>query len=56
MKYEAYKTMFGNWRWRLKARNGEIVASGERYSRRIDCLRAIALLKATNSRTPIVML
>lgn len=28
-----------DWRWRLKAGNGEIVASGEGYTRREDALR-----------------
>ena len=28
------------WRWRLKGANGEIVAQGEAYSRKADCLRA----------------
>lgn len=35
------------WRWRLKARNGCIIAdSSEAYTRRIDCLRAIATVRA----------
>ena len=25
-KYELYKSRAGKWRWRLKARNGEIIA------------------------------
>lgn len=25
-KYELYKSKAGKWRWRLKARNGEIIA------------------------------
>jgi uncharacterized protein YegP (UPF0339 family) len=31
----------GEWYWRLRARNGRIVAvGGEGYTRRNDCLRA----------------
>ena len=29
------------YRWRLFAANGEIVAQGEGYTRRADCLRAV---------------
>lgn len=37
MKIEIYKDDNGEWRWRLKARNGRIVAdSGEGYRRKID--------------------
>lgn len=34
---EVYKADDG-WRWRAKAGNGEIVASGESYERRADLL------------------
>lgn len=30
------------WRWRVKAANGEIVASGEGYTRREDAVRGFA--------------
>lgn len=33
------------WRWRLYARNGEIIASGEGFTRRKDALRAVAAVK-----------
>jgi uncharacterized protein YegP (UPF0339 family) len=31
-KFEIYQSKSGGFRWRLKARNGEIVAQGEEYS------------------------
>jgi len=35
-----YRDKAGEWRWRLKATNGRIVAdSGEGYQRLRDCLR-----------------
>jgi len=43
----------GEWRWRLRATNGEIIASGEGYHSRQDCEHAIALVKSTNSMTPV---
>jgi len=36
------------WSWNLKARNGEIIAQGESYSRRIDAVRAIELVQASS--------
>ena len=37
----------GDYRWRIRHRNGRIMAdSGEGYRRRSSCLKAIATLKA----------
>lgn len=33
-KYEIYRDVSGEFRWRLKAANGKIVASGEGYKTR----------------------
>ena len=41
------------WRWRLKAANHEIIASGESYVNQSDCDHAIDLVKATNANTPV---
>lgn len=61
MKFEIYKTANalalaaqGGWRWRLKAANGEIIASGESYVSKGDCLRAITLVASTTGNTEIV--
>lgn len=35
----------GCWRWRALGNNHEIVASGEAYFNKIDCLHAISLLQ-----------
>jgi uncharacterized protein YegP (UPF0339 family) len=43
----------GKWRWRLKAANHEIIAVGEGYANKRDCLHAIGLLKGTNASTPV---
>ncbi|MBL4882923.1 MAG: DUF1508 domain-containing protein [Planctomycetaceae bacterium] len=46
MVYEVYKDRANEWRWRLKARNGAIIAdSGEGYKNKSDCLAAIELVK-----------
>ncbi len=41
-KFEYYKDAKGEWRWRLKASNGRIVASGEGYKTRAGVLNGIA--------------
>jgi uncharacterized protein YegP (UPF0339 family) len=41
MKFEIYEDKKDEWRWRLKASNGKIVAVGESYKRKRDANRAI---------------
>ena len=53
MKFTIYKTRTRLWRWRLRARNGEIIAHGESYKRRKDCFKAIYLVRATDATTTI---
>ena len=42
--YEIYKDGSDEWRWRIKAGNSEIVASGEGYKNKGDMLKAIELV------------
>ena len=42
-KFEVYPAADG-YRWRLKAANGRIVATGEAHTRRADAVRAAAAL------------
>jgi uncharacterized protein YegP (UPF0339 family) len=38
VKLEIYEDAGGEWRWRAKAANGEVVADGgEGYENRVDC-------------------
>jgi len=54
MKYEIYKDTRGEWRWRLKASNGQIIAtSGEGYHNRSDCEHGIDLVKGS-ADAPVV--
>lgn len=47
MRITVYRDVVGGWRWRLRARNGRIVAdSAESYVRRGDCLRLARLVAA----------
>lgn len=41
------------YRWRLRAKNGEIIAHGEGYKTRRACLEAVVLVKDTTSATPV---
>lgn len=54
MKFELYKDGQGFWRWRLKAANGEIIASGEGYRNRADAVTVVNLVMDTNRQTAFV--
>jgi len=41
MKYEIYKDKKNFWRWRLRSRNGKIIAQGEGYHNRLDVYKII---------------
>ncbi len=45
-KFQLYKDRKGEYRWRLRASNGEIIADGnEGYSSKDSCLYAISLVR-----------
>ena len=52
MYFEKYQQS-PQWRWRLKAANHEIIASGESYWNEADCDKAIDLVKGTTATTPV---
>lgn len=42
MKLSMYQDDVGEWRWRLRARNGKIIAEGgEGYQNKGDCWRSM---------------
>ncbi len=46
LTYEIYREPNGDWRWRLKSRNGKTIAdSAEGYRRKETCLAGIELVK-----------
>ncbi len=67
MKFEVYRqsqssigllgqAQVGQWRWRLRATNGRIIANGgESFHKEADCLYSIALVQGTNDKTPILV-
>jgi uncharacterized protein YegP (UPF0339 family) len=53
-KFVMKKDNAGEWRWNLKANNGEIIAdSGEGYKNKGDCEHGIELVKAAGPDTPV---
>lgn len=52
MRFEIYKSG-SEYRWRLRASNNEIVASGEGYTTKSNCQHAVDLLKSTTAATPV---
>lgn len=53
MYFQVYKDAANYWRWRLKSANHEIVAQGESYYNKQDCLHAVGLVMGTTTKTPV---
>jgi uncharacterized protein YegP (UPF0339 family) len=53
-KFEVYKDKAGEFRFRLKARNGEIVVTGEGYKAKASCLKGIESIKKNAPEAPVV--
>ena len=43
-RYEIYESRPDVWRWRLRGRNGRILASGEGFTRKLDVVRSLTTL------------
>lgn len=56
MMFEVYQDTAGNWRWRLKAANHQIIAeSGEGYDSKQRCLEGIDVLKGCSSAKVVLI-
>ncbi|WP_375410373.1 YegP family protein [uncultured Methylobacterium sp.] len=56
MRFELYRDAGGEWRWRLRVQNGNVIAdSAEGYARREDCEHGIALVRASADATVVDM-
>jgi len=54
-RFEVYKDKAGEWRWRLRVINREIIAdSGEGYKTRAGCENGIDLVKKYAPDAPVV--
>ena len=52
-KYEVYQDKAGEYRFRLKARNGEIIAVSEGYKAKPSCLNGIDSVKRNAPEAPV---
>jgi uncharacterized protein len=53
-KFEVYPDKAGKYRFRLKAPNGEIIASSESYSSKAACMTGIESVKKNAATAPVV--
>ncbi len=53
-KFEVYQDKAGEFRFRLKARNGQIVATGESYKQLTGCLNGVDSIKRNAPDAEIV--
>ncbi len=53
-KFEVYLDKKGEYRFRLKARNGEIIATGEGYKSKASCLNGIESIKKNAPEAAVV--
>ena len=54
-KFEMYADKAGKCRWRLKAANGEIIATGEAYESEASCKQGIESVKRNAPIADVVM-
>ena len=53
-KFEVYTDKAGEFRFRLKARNGEIIATGEGYKAKASCLNGVESIRKNAPDAEIV--
>lgn len=53
-KFEVYQSQNGEYRFRLKAANGEIVAQGQGYTTKSACLNGIESIKTNAASADVV--
>ena len=54
-KFEVYTDKAGEFRFRLKARNGEIIATSEGYKAKASCLNGIESVRKNAPDAPVVV-
>jgi uncharacterized protein YegP (UPF0339 family) len=52
-KFEIYKDKKGEFRWRLRADNNQIIATGEGYSSKANCKNGIESVKKNAPKAKI---
>ena len=54
-KFEVYKDKAGEFRFRLKAPNGQIIASSEGYVKKDSCKNGIESVRKNSADSPIIL-
>lgn len=54
-KYELYQDKAGEYRFRLKAKNGQIIAVGEGYVNKANCQNGIASIGKNAPEAPVIV-
>jgi len=54
-KFEIYVDKAGEFRFRLKATNGQIIATGEGYKAKAGCLNGVESIRKNAAEAPVVM-
>lgn len=53
-KFEVYVDNAGKYRFRLKASNGQVIATGQGYATKESCLNGIESIKKNAPESPVV--
>jgi len=53
-KFEVYKDARGEFRFRLKAANGQVIATGEGYKTKASCMNGIESIKKNAPEAEVV--
>ena len=53
-KCEIFKDKAGQFRFRLKAKNGEIIATSEGYVKKDSCKKGIASVRKNSENSPVI--
>ena len=52
--FSIYRDAKGEWRFRLKAKNGEIVATGEGYKTKQGCIRGVESVRKNAAKAMVM--
>lgn len=53
-KFEIYRDAKGDYRFRLKARNGQVIAIGQGYKSKVACLKGVESIRKNAPEAKIV--
>ena len=53
-KFEVYEDKAGKYRFRLKAGNGQVIATGQGYASKESCLNGIESIRNNAPEAPVI--